>query len=191
MKLVRTAALSRQHSPPWVCLSRAERIKLRTLPHLARCAFEEIVGLSDFDTGKVQTSRPVLLSLLDFDQGTGPNASQKPTEQMLRTAIDQLWAAGLLLGRRERVSNANKAERCLFFRVQSRKRIIASMRLINQQFNQSSTEGKRGSKQPVNQPGVHNPISLSPTSLSHARPVDKPTYTQRQMQARMSAARHP
>lgn len=200
MKPIRTAALSRQHSPPFVCLSRSERIKLRQLPHLARCTFEEFVGLSDFDTGRVRTSRPQLLALLDFDQAPGRNAPSKPTEQSLRTAIAQLWDAGLLLGDRKRVNNANRAEGALIFRVESRKRIIASIvaynQRSNQRSNQGSTEGKRGSVQPTVQPtvqpGVQNPKSLSPTSLScgqlEPRSQHHETPTARAMKARMRPA---
>jgi hypothetical protein len=193
VKQTRAAALSRQHSPPFVCLSAAERIKLRQLPHQARCLFEEFVGLSNFDTGAVKTSRPVLLALLDFDQVPCKHAPPKATAKSLRTAIDQLWVAGLLRGNRKRIENANKAEKCLFFWVESRKRIIASAVALGRPKGQGSTEVKQATLGPTLGPGVQNPKSLSPTSLSYARPVDnKPTITQRQMQSRMKSngARH-
>lgn len=123
MRQTLTAAHTRTQSADYVLLTRWERTVLRRLSWCARLCYEELVGLSDFRTGRVyrgsdpRVSYAVLIALLTPDQApTGPRL-QAPTLKTVRAALDELEAAGLL-GRNRA---ANEGLRALFLEVPSRK----------------------------------------------------------------------
>lgn len=97
MKLVREVALSRQAAPSFLALTEHEVIKLRQLPGWMRWLFVELVGLSDFRTGKGRAGWPQLCALLDFDRMPGrPPEGADVSMQQIRRAFVQLEAAGLV-----------------------------------------------------------------------------------------------
>jgi hypothetical protein len=122
VKQIRSAALSRHHAPPLFIVAGLEQLQLRKLPLLARCLFLELVGMSDFTTGRIVTSYAVLEALLDWDQAPCAHAADKPTHKRVRTALQQLLDLGLV--RLDRVKN--EKDKGLFLKVQKRQGLSAS-----------------------------------------------------------------
>jgi len=121
VRQVRTAALSRHAAPPFVMLAGLELMTLRQLSHLARALFIELLALADHVTGQGSTSWAVLCALLDFDRTPKAHAVAGATVKRLRTAMEELRAAGLV--RVDRIKN-EKAQG-LFFRVGTRQGLSA------------------------------------------------------------------
>jgi hypothetical protein len=140
MKQIRTAALSRTRAPPFTPTARFETVQLRKLPHLARCLFAELIGMSHFETGQIETSYAVLLALLDFDQVPGPNAPPKPTLRGLRTAIAQLAALRLI----DVDPFVNRKAKGLFFQVQSRESVFATLNGKDRRSDKPAVEAAGG-----------------------------------------------
>lgn len=108
MKVVRTAALSRQEAPTFAALTDEEVIALRLLPAWVRWLYLELVAMSDFKTGVVYASYARLASLLDCDQPQGGKRLDVPTIKQIRTALDTLGRMNLAL--RDKAGNEEKRE---------------------------------------------------------------------------------
>ena len=121
MKRIRSAASSRHVAPAFVILSGLEQIQLRKLPFIARVLFLELVGLSNFATGRIATSYAVLAALLDFDVAPTANDPGKATHRRISTALDALAMLGLV--KVDRIKN--EKAKGLFFQVKSRAGISA------------------------------------------------------------------
>lgn len=144
MRQTLAAALTRTQSADFVTLTRWERTTLRRLSWCARLVYEELVGLSDFKTGRIyrgsdpRVSYAVLIALLTPDQApTGPKL-QAPTLKTIRTALDELEAAGLL----GRNCDANKGLRALFLEVPSRKDALTRSANLGREQGRANTPKK-------------------------------------------------
>lgn len=171
MKQIRTAALSRHIASPFVRLDGLELLQLRKLPNLAFRLFIELLNLDRLNTGRIETSYAVLLALLDFDQAPGAHASDKPTVQRVRTALDTL--AAMQLVRIDRIKN--EKAKGLFLRVTPRTSLSASKDGINRRSNRPEKAAKPASMRPraihqlgeqqTEQQGIQDEVfpSISPT----------------------------
>lgn len=108
MKVVRTAALSRQEAPTFAALTDEEVIALRLVPAWVRWLYLELVAMSDFKTGLIYTSYARLASLLDCDQPERGKRLDIPTMKQIRTALDTLAKMNLAL--RDKAGNVEKRE---------------------------------------------------------------------------------
>lgn len=123
MRPVLSCAHTRTQAADFIVLTRWERVTLRRLSWVARLVYDELVGLSNFNTGRIfkgddpRVSYAMLAALLTPDQPAHGRGLPGPTLKQLRSAIDELEAAGLVA----RETRANKAHRALFLEVPSRK----------------------------------------------------------------------
>lgn len=190
MKQIRTAALSRHTAPEFFMPKGLEIMPLRRLDDFAYRLFIELVGLSDFATGRIATTYAVLIALLDFDQAPQAHRKPKPSRQRIRTALQSLLELHLIKGwdplRNERAGG-------LFFRVQPRGRISAPDVMSNPLSNPPKKRAKRATaraaearpldEQPDEQPRVQE-RDLSPISPSLST-AHKPSRTVLAMKAKL------
>lgn len=146
-----TAGLSRGSAPFFIQIHRREILALRGLSLLARGLFHELRCFARFTGGTVETTYARLLSLLAPD---APERGRRPaaiTVQMLRTAVEELCGAGLVI-----VPSRTYNERAkrLVFEVQELREQTAPARQSNRPSNRRNrpeTRAVAGSDQTIEQ----------------------------------------
>lgn len=142
MKQIRTVALSRHRAPDFALVFGLELLQLRKLSDLAFRLFVELAAMSDFTTGDVRTTYPLLIALLDHDRTPKAHATPRPTLQRIRTALAELAALNLVRS----LDPKRNARQGLFFRVSARGWNRLSNGMSNTMSNTARTAGERATK---------------------------------------------